>query len=772
MYSIDRKEVGGRLVVVLCAACLCGATAWGSGKVELASKGQPRAIIVIADNPTRPAQVAALELQHYVRKMTGAELPLFVESNAPAVNEAPRRVLVGESRETLALGLTNTGFAVQEYLIRTRGQTLILMGRDAEEYGPVSYEQNGLWPGAGSQGDPLFTPMGSLYAVHDFLEHCGVRWYLPGEIGEVCPRLDRLAASRLDRRTRPWTRYRNSSRLVHREPFAFYGHADPDAHIRVPAREMTLWLLRMKVGGSSFTCNHSLGSYPNRFGKTHPEWWKEGKPTGAWPHPDYANLEFIEQVKRDALDYFDGKFPNGRYPDGSRIFADADYFAVMPDDGRKGLIWSAAGEALRNNDPAVQSGFSCGWGSDFVFNMVRQVASAVAEKHPGKMISCAAYGPYAYPPRQRDNFPTNIAIQSCGFLQGAFDPKTWSAERENLMAWSKLASELYTWEYYLGQMGSGFTSFPYVYPRQIARAIRCMREAGVRGMFFEACAAPAKPGGRWSDGLLANPAEDLLNHYVTWKMLVDASLDVDRLLNEHFRLFYGPAEKPMREFFTLIETRWEGSASQQAGDPAARDAAPQEESWTPLCPAHVLARLRALIDQAAAVATEEPYRARVRLMHDAILRQAERNFRRAQMRHAPRARLLATPVAAPPALDGRTDDAAWTNAVFTAAFVTPFGEPAADPTKVAVLVDADGLYVALNCGRGTGREGITNDSVTVVLDVGRSRTDAMLFTVDAAGRLTRERAEGTNAVRRTGEPAVTAAAGPKGWTAELRVPFT
>ncbi|MDD5707310.1 MAG: LamG domain-containing protein, partial [Kiritimatiellae bacterium] len=61
---------------------------------------------------------------------------------------------------------------------------------------------------------------------------------------------------------------------------------------------------------------------------------------------------------------------------------------------------------------------------------------------------------------------------------------------------------------------------------------------------------------------------------------------------------------------------------------------------------------------------------------------------------------------------------------------------------------------------------------TVVLDAGRSRTDAILFTVAAAGRLTRERAEGTNAVRRTGEPAVTAAAGPKGWTAELRVPFT
>ncbi len=755
---------------IIGTACLLASVASGADRVELADRGRPRAIIVIADDPVRPAQVAALELQHYVRKMTGAELPVLRESSIAPSNDAPCRVLVGESLATRALGLTNSAFAEQEYLIRTRGRSLILMGRDAEERGPVSFEQNGLWPGADFQGATRFTPMGSLYAVHDFLEHCGVRWYLPGEIGEVCPRLDRLKVSSLDRRTRPWTRFRDSSRHVHRDPFSFYGHADPDQRAIVPAREMTLWLLRMKVGGSPFACNHSLGSYPRRFGATHPEWWKEGKPTSAWPHPDYANPDLIAQVTRDALDYFGGKFPDNRYPDGSGIFAAGDYFAVMPDDGRKGIIWSDAGEALRNNDPAVQDGFSCGWASDMVFNMVRQVAAAVAEKHPGKMISCAAYGPYAYPPRNRDNFPANVAIQSCGFLQGAFSPEAWAAERENLMAWSGLAAELYTWEYYLGQMQAQFTSFPHIYPRQIARAIRCMREAGVRGMFFEASAAPARPGGRWSDNLLANPAEDMLNHYVTWKMLVNASLDVDGLLDEHFRLFYGPAEKPMRAFFTQIEQRWLNSGTQQSDDPAAKTAA-DEATWTPLCPGHVLDSLRALIVKAEAAATAEPYRSRVRLMRAAIFRQAERNFMRARLRHAPRARLAAVPAAEPPTLDGRIDDAAWKNAVFTRAFTSPFGEPVADTTRAAVASDASGLYLALNCGRGADREAVTNDRVTVILDAGRTRTDAMRLTIDAAGRVVRERPVGTNTVRWTGEPAARVAAQVAGWTAEVHVPF-
>ena len=69
---------------------------------------------------------------------------------AREISIGERDPVVGiESAETRKLGLVNGSFAVQEYLVQTQGHTLILMGRDAEEYGPITYEKTGYWPTTG-----------------------------------------------------------------------------------------------------------------------------------------------------------------------------------------------------------------------------------------------------------------------------------------------------------------------------------------------------------------------------------------------------------------------------------------------------------------------------------------------------------------------------------------------------------------------------------------------------------------------------------------------
>ncbi len=52
---------------------LSGAPAAG---VVLTQDGQPRATIVLAETPSSSAQLAAYELQHDVRKISGARLPM------------------------------------------------------------------------------------------------------------------------------------------------------------------------------------------------------------------------------------------------------------------------------------------------------------------------------------------------------------------------------------------------------------------------------------------------------------------------------------------------------------------------------------------------------------------------------------------------------------------------------------------------------------------------------------------------------------------------
>ena len=164
----------------------------GKGTVLIARQSVPKpdARIVLAANPTRSAQVAAAELRHYVEKMTGVELPVTTDGGRPF--KGPK-ILVGESQLTRLLGLKSSDFSPQEHLIATYGNVLVLMGCDEQEYGVVDYEGNGLWPGFTTFYDWSLKPewakkVGTVYAVHDFLrQFCGVRWYLPGELGEVCP---------------------------------------------------------------------------------------------------------------------------------------------------------------------------------------------------------------------------------------------------------------------------------------------------------------------------------------------------------------------------------------------------------------------------------------------------------------------------------------------------------------------------------------------------------------------------------------------------------
>jgi hypothetical protein len=92
--------------------------------ITLVQNGQPTATIVIAQRPTKAAQLAAYDLQYHVQKVTDAELPI-VSDQTPV---AGTRILIGESTATRAIGLGTSTFKRQEYLIDFRPDALIQWG--------------------------------------------------------------------------------------------------------------------------------------------------------------------------------------------------------------------------------------------------------------------------------------------------------------------------------------------------------------------------------------------------------------------------------------------------------------------------------------------------------------------------------------------------------------------------------------------------------------------------------------------------------------------
>src|SRR5690606_23854256 len=70
-------------------------------QITLVDHGQPRATIVIADDPAPQAEKAASALQAILAKMSGATLPIARASE----NVSGTRVLVGQSAALQALGI-------------------------------------------------------------------------------------------------------------------------------------------------------------------------------------------------------------------------------------------------------------------------------------------------------------------------------------------------------------------------------------------------------------------------------------------------------------------------------------------------------------------------------------------------------------------------------------------------------------------------------------------------------------------------------------------
>src|SRR3990172_3667300 len=77
-------------------------------------------------------------------------------------------------------------FDEEGYVVAARGDTLILAGNETEPY------------------------EGTYFAVYDFLDSLGCRWYFPGEFGEVLPRLATVAVKPGRRAVRPELRVRDT----------------------------------------------------------------------------------------------------------------------------------------------------------------------------------------------------------------------------------------------------------------------------------------------------------------------------------------------------------------------------------------------------------------------------------------------------------------------------------------------------------------------------------------------------------------------------------
>jgi len=231
------------VTAVVTAALLATMSAFAQ---PLAENGRSAWVIYRAPEAVGSVKLAAEEIQRVLRVSTGAELPIVDEPASPMI-------CLGDNDASRAAGLSAEGLVDDAFIIRTTGGDLYILGKEHPDDQPE-------WIG--------WTSRGTLYGAYDFLERVvGVRWLMPGEVGEDIPAHATLALPELDLQEAPDFPIRVVQDIREELP-----QSHPDRRV------VDRWMNRMKMPCKQFDgwklgWGHSWNDYVTEEQLAeHPEW--------------------------------------------------------------------------------------------------------------------------------------------------------------------------------------------------------------------------------------------------------------------------------------------------------------------------------------------------------------------------------------------------------------------------------------------------------------------------------------------------------------------
>jgi hypothetical protein len=530
------------------AGLFCSVSAFA--ETFLVKDGQPQAEIVISEKPTRMAKLAAEELQAYVEKMTGARLPI---TNAPG-KDVSAQVYVGKSAYTDGMKITDAGLKSGAFRMVSGKNYLVLLGDDTDFVIKGPFHSGGAmttnsvplreWDQRTGRKWGFPTSMlvrehnkelniweqderGSFNAVCEFLRMQGVRWYMPTELGEICPKKATLAIPAVDKTVRPDFRLRH--------PYQ-YGHMFGNT-----TRDEVMWQLRLGIYN---------GPDPI-LGGVHGQRNVLSRPEMKTAHPEYYGLygEKRDSGQRACLSS-EGMFQETvDYTRAMFDIYDATVVSVMPEDGYVTLCQCdlCKGKGSPERDWTGQL-------SDYVWDFVNRVAKEVYKTHPDRKVTCAAYGAFLLPPQKIEKLSPNVAVGICQWRSDFQDPVVRAQFLKLRNDWLKFlppGGQLVIADYYLhGRPKLVWEGIPVFFPQLIAQDLKSLKGISC-GEFIEVYRRK---------GIEEMPSLAILhlNLYVTSRFWWDADQDLKAMLEEYYTLFYGPARDEMKAFIEYCEANWNG----------------------------------------------------------------------------------------------------------------------------------------------------------------------------------------------------------------------
>ena len=487
--------------------------------------------VVVAPNAPGAVQLAAEEMTNFLSRALGAPVPCRKARELRRTS-----IVLGTNELSRAAGVDISSLRPDGYLLKTKGNALYIAGHD--DHYTLRHVRSSLW-----------FRRGTLNGVYAFLEDfAGCRFYFPGELGEIVPRCGAIAVPELDRRDNPAMEERCYA--YHSAGDWFDGTLDPKEIGLLKNRNV----LRLRLASRKIISCHGLRSfkYVRRFAKDHPEYFclqKNGEryliDTEQKPYSRNGKLCFTsgirEEIYQDVKAYLTGRPPESRGLDRWRGTCwDNLYVGVHPEDGYWPCQCANCQKAYRQGDPS--------YASELIWGFTKEIADRLkAEGIPAVLLQ-SAYSAWSRVPDI--DLPPNILLDVA--TRGPWATGSDEALKKDLAklkAWTdKVGHSVLNWTY-PGKYGNANTprneDVPQVTPHAYAKYYKAVAKyisGPDSGSYAETCTD------RWMF--------DMLNVYVFSRLAWDPYVDVDAILDEHYRLMYGAAAPQMKKFFEILEMTW------------------------------------------------------------------------------------------------------------------------------------------------------------------------------------------------------------------------
>jgi len=624
-----------KFIIALLAitATVCHAT------IPLAKDGVPQAEIIIDEQANPAVKYAAEELQHWVKEISGAEVPIVNSSQ-----EMPYKLILGVNPELfpgdLEKLLDNDGYAV-----RTIGNTVYIFGS---------------------------CPKGVLNGVFKMLfKNSDIIWARPNvEFGTIFSKNPNFQLTQTDYIDIPVYILRGWQMVSH-IPSEIWQVRNGSNWV---AKFLAYNPQTVKYGmWNEFGGGHNLVRIyipENKYYGTHPEFYPmiEGKRVKPSDFKNSCQLCFTNQeLVKTFIKELD-----------ERIKANPDYktYRIMIEDNYHLCECPECMKSIKLPNGKIVLPTDKNFRSTQFFLWLNQIARHMKKNYPTKRILTFGYFFTEIPPACP--VESNISISFCPISKDSKAPMNSplnAKSNKQFLNWMKIGATL-TWREYFGLVGS--------FPRPIdviAMADwKYANKYGVNRTYSEMNAdIKSILGKTYGSGIKCWD----MNSLYFWVMTNGSwnpYQNVKTLRREFFKRVYGPAASDVEKFYSTIETGWyDAGGNSQWNDSSSI-------SWkSSVVEMGTVETCRSLLDSAAK---------KVINPNGIKMLSALRNTFEFQIKHVePSFFIKAKKVSSTPEFDPDFNNGDWGGTEVASRFLTKNKEPTREKTAVRILYDNNNIYI-------------------------------------------------------------------------------